>query len=164
MYKIKNLGFGLTFLLLTSILNGCSSVCTTLPPTENPIIVGGYTKLISFNYLVDTNITNKDSRIKTLEMVASQNPSAKIIIRYNDKAGQIFAKMLNNMFKTDGYKSIMIAYKSNVPYTVDTYINFKPLDQAVSQMPNKQESMVSVFSNINSGSDVNDTINIKDSQ
>ena len=161
----KNRKILLLFPLFTGfmLLNGCSTPCNTLPPTDNPIIAGGYTRSITFNYLIDTDITNSDSRIKTLELVASQNPSAKFFIKYNDKAGKIFAQNLGNILTKDGFSNIsLMAYKNNLPYTVEIYLNFKPLDRSVKNISLSQsESMNSIMGNLESGTQINDTINIR---
>ena len=145
-----------------STLTACSTPSNQIPATENPALVGGYTRPINFNYLVDTDITKSDSRIKSIELVAGQNPSATIILKFSDKAGKIYTQKLVNIFKTDGFKNVTaIGYKSNVPYTVSVYLNFSPLDKVVKPTV-FTESMNSVMKNLNTGSAVNDSITIKD--
>lgn len=156
---------------LAAFVVGCATPCKSIAPMEDPIYVGGYTKPIVFNYLIDDNVSMKDARVKSIELVASQNPSAVLIVRYADKAGKSYANNLAKRIQADALlsgqvvKTKVIGYKSLNPFEISLYLNFKPLDKSVMaiestgkavqnnsatvlRVSDDDESMVSVMDNL----------------
>lgn len=151
---------------------GCATPCQSIAPMDDPIYIGGYTKPIVFNYLIDDNVSMRDARVKSLELVASQNPSAVLIVRYADKAGKGYANNLAKNIQIDAMKNNgqilktkVIGYQNTNPFEVSLYLNFKPLDKSVMAIESSgkitpktnsstvlkvrdDESMVSVMDNL----------------
>lgn len=120
-----------TTLILALSCTTITSCATTndLPDQKNPVVVGGYSTPITFDYLKDANISDTNNRIETIKNVASQNPSATIIVRYNSLSADKFSRRLLNIFQYSGYKTKLIGIADNArPRDVDVYIKFLPLD------------------------------------
>lgn len=137
--------------VLCSIFIGISvSSCATneLPAQENPSIVGGYTSQITFNYISDANsLSYMNPKIRTIVLVAKQNPSAVAIIRFNSINAKDFALNAQSVLNKEGIKTEVIGFANKQKEAeVSIYVKFKPLDQVLKA--EQKESEVKSMTNI----------------
>lgn len=124
----KNLSLFMGLIVINTLI-GCAAQ-NQLPPENNPIIIGGYTAPLKFNWLQDNNISENDRRIKVLMAVAKQNQNNQIVVFYGKSCTNL-GKRINQIFSTQGFKTYPV--KNTDPQKQDityVYINFAPIDDS----------------------------------
>lgn len=136
------LGFG----IISGVVTSCAS--NELPAQQNPAVVGGYTRNVTFNYISDANyLSYMSPRVRTIVYVAQQNPSAVAVIRFNSINAKDFSKNLQNILEKEGVKTELIGYADKSKEAeVSVYVKFKPLDEVLTQQ--QRESEMSKMTNI----------------
>lgn len=145
--KIKKI---LITILCSTLIGVSLSSCASneLPAQENPSVVGGYTSQITFNYISDANsISYMNPKIRTIVLVAKQNPSAVAIIKFNSFNAKDFALNIQSVLNKEGVKTEVIGFANKQKEAeVSVYVKFKPLDQVLKA--EQKESEINSMTNI----------------
>lgn len=164
---MKNTGRNLAIIIsmLVPILSSCSS--NNLPDQKNPVVIGGYSSVMEFDSVKDASIGSSNNRIKTVENVASQNPSSIIIVRFNSLRGEKFARWLYGTYKEDGFSRVKLVgiADNSQPTKVVSYIKFLPLDlinESGEQIKQYHGGCPSCIAKKNAGGSISSTVNITD--